>query len=74
MEIPRHWRMKAQRYHLDGSTCPYCNQSLFPPRPVFPHCKTQLMKTVGKEIQILSMFIDLAEPHLPYRIIERLIA
>jgi len=73
MDIPRHWRLKAQRYRLEGSTCPYCNQSIFPPRPVCPHCKTQLMKTAGKEIQMLSMFIDFVEPHLRYRIIERLI-
>ena len=74
MEIPRHWRLKAQRYCLEGSTCPYCDQSIFPNRPVCPHCKAQLMKTAGKGIQMLSMFIDLVEPHLRYRIIERLIA
>jgi uncharacterized OB-fold protein len=38
MEIPRHWRLKAQRYRLEGSTCPICGRLTFPPRPVCPHC------------------------------------
>ncbi len=37
MEIPRHWRLKAQRYRLEGSYCPVCGQFTFPPRPVCPH-------------------------------------
>ena len=34
MEIPRHWRLKAQRYRLEGLICPDCGQPIFPPRPV----------------------------------------
>jgi uncharacterized OB-fold protein len=41
MEIPRHWRLKAQRYRLEGSVCPTCGQLSFPPRQVCPHCITQ---------------------------------
>ena len=41
MEIPRHWRLKAQRYRLEGSACPICQQFLFPPRPVCPYCQAQ---------------------------------
>ena len=41
MEIPRHWRLKAQRYRLEGSTCPICGQLTFPPRPVCPRCNSQ---------------------------------
>ena len=41
MEIPRHWRLKAQRYRLEGSACPTCGQLSFPPRPVCPHCTAQ---------------------------------
>jgi hypothetical protein len=37
-DIVRHWRLNAQRYRLIGQTCPDCNQNLFPPRPVCPHC------------------------------------
>jgi uncharacterized OB-fold protein len=41
MEIPRHWRLKAQRYRLEGSICPTCGQVSFPPRPVCPLCTAQ---------------------------------
>jgi uncharacterized OB-fold protein len=41
MEIPRHWRLKAQRYRLEGSVCPTCGRLAFPPRMVCPRCTAQ---------------------------------
>ena len=38
MEIPRHWRLKKQRYALVGEVCPHCQAKLFPPRDVCPEC------------------------------------
>jgi uncharacterized OB-fold protein len=38
MEIPRHWRLKQQRYKLVGEVCPHCEAKLFPPRDVCPEC------------------------------------
>ncbi|MBN2148993.1 MAG: Zn-ribbon domain-containing OB-fold protein [Anaerolineales bacterium] len=38
MEIPRHWRLKKQRYSLVGEVCPHCDAKLFPPRDICPHC------------------------------------
>lgn len=38
MEIPRHWRLRQQRYSLTGEVCPHCNAKLFPPRDVCPEC------------------------------------
>jgi uncharacterized OB-fold protein len=38
MEIPRHWRLKQQRYGLVGEVCPHCQAKLFPPRDVCPEC------------------------------------
>ena len=38
MEIPRHWRLKKQRYSLVGETCPHSDGKIFPPRDVCPHC------------------------------------
>ena len=38
MEIPRHWRLKNQRYKLTGEVCPHCKARLFPPRDVCPEC------------------------------------
>ncbi len=41
MEVSRHWRLKAQRYRLEGSVCPTCGQLHFPPRPVCPYYSAQ---------------------------------
>jgi uncharacterized OB-fold protein len=38
MEIPRHWRLKKQRYGLVGGVCPHCEHKIFPPRGVCPNC------------------------------------
>ncbi len=38
MEIPRHWRLKNQRYKLEGVVCKACHEKVFPPRQVCPHC------------------------------------
>ena len=38
MEIPRHWRLKKQRYALVGEVCPHCQVKIFPPRDVCPEC------------------------------------
>lgn len=38
MEIPRHWRIKKQRYALVGEVCPHCNAKLFPPRDICTEC------------------------------------
>jgi uncharacterized OB-fold protein len=38
MEVPRHWRLKKQRYSLAGEICPRCETYLFPPRAVCPTC------------------------------------
>jgi len=38
MEIPRHWRLKKQRYGLVGEVCLHCDHKIFPPRDVCPNC------------------------------------
>jgi uncharacterized OB-fold protein len=38
MEIPRHWRLKQQRYGLVGEVCPHCEVKIFPPRDICPAC------------------------------------
>ncbi|MFQ5892628.1 MAG: zinc ribbon domain-containing protein, partial [Candidatus Methanofastidiosia archaeon] len=37
MEISRHWRLRHQRYRLQGSKC-RCGELYFPPRLVCPKC------------------------------------
>ena len=38
MEVPRHWRLKQQRYSLTGEICPHCEAKIFPPRDICPTC------------------------------------
>jgi hypothetical protein len=38
MEVPRHWRLKQQRYNLTGEICPHCEAKIFPPRDICPTC------------------------------------
>ncbi len=37
MEVPRHWRLKKQRYQLIGENCPHCGEKIFPPRDICPN-------------------------------------
>ncbi|MFQ6058753.1 MAG: Zn-ribbon domain-containing OB-fold protein [Anaerolineae bacterium] len=41
MDLPRHWRLKDQRYRLEGVMCDECGAKLFPPRQVCPHCRSR---------------------------------
>ena len=45
MEISRHWRLRKQRYALEGEVCPHCGAKLFPPRDVCPHCGLEAKTT-----------------------------
>lgn len=38
MDVPKHWRLKSQRYGLIGEECPNCEAKLFPPRDICPEC------------------------------------
>ncbi|MEA3327511.1 MAG: Zn-ribbon domain-containing OB-fold protein [Chloroflexota bacterium] len=38
MEVPRHWRLRKQRYALVGEVCPHCDAKIFPLRDVCPEC------------------------------------
>ncbi len=55
MEISRHWRLKAQRYRLEGSRCPTCGQLYFPPRPVCPHDSAQTERIEASELLVLPV-------------------
>lgn len=48
MDIPRHWRLKKQRYRLVGEICPSCDAKVFPPRDICPEC--------GEEAKTLYSF------------------
>jgi uncharacterized OB-fold protein len=75
MEIPRHWRLKQQRYGLVGEVCPHCDAKLFPPRDVCPHCgqdaKTPYAFSGKGEIYSFTMMNDVPagyEENAPYAV------
>lgn len=40
MSIARNWRLRQQRYRLEGEICEGCNTRIFPPRDICPECQT----------------------------------
>lgn len=62
MEIPRHWRLKQQRYALVGEICPHCEAKIFPPRDVCPNCggeaKTQFNFSGRGEVYSYTVMHD----------------
>jgi uncharacterized protein len=39
MDIPRHWRLREQRYRLEGNVCTRCEAVYFPPREICRECR-----------------------------------
>jgi len=58
MEIPRHWRLKAQRYRLEGSICLSCGEPMFPPRPVCPNRTDQLARIADSIFLVLPVTMN----------------
>jgi uncharacterized OB-fold protein len=75
MEIPRHWRLKRQRYALVGEICPHCQTKLFPPRDVCPECggeaKTEYQFSGKGEVYSFTVMYDAPagfEENAPYTV------
>src|SRR5512136_5538 len=47
MEIPRHWRLKQQRYGLVGNICDACGTKIFPPRDICPNCGAEVKTDIA---------------------------
>lgn len=56
MEIPRHWRLKKQRYGLVGSVCPRCDTKSFPPVEI---CRVCREKDETREVIVYSSKLPL---------------
>ena len=67
MEIPRHWRLKAQRYRLEGSACPICGRLTFPNRPVCPYCTEPPIRITGFEPAVFPPLNHLMETIITVR-------
>jgi len=75
MEIPRHWRLKTQRYRLEGSICPGCGKPMFPPRLVCPNHTDQLARIADSIILVLPATMNTfdIESRIRYESKERMI-
>ena len=55
MEVPRHWRLKKQRYAMVGEVCTVCDSHIFPPRPVCPYCGGEKLEfSLGDKGQVVD--------------------
>jgi len=75
MEVPRHWRLKQQRYALVGEVCPHCDAKIFPPRDVCPSCgeeaKTQYAFSGKGKVYSYTIMRDAPagyEENIPYTV------
>jgi uncharacterized OB-fold protein len=57
MHIAQNWRLKAQRYALQGVKCEVCETVMFPPREVCPHCREAELKA-----RLMTMKVVETEP------------
>jgi uncharacterized OB-fold protein len=61
MEIPRHWRLRKQRYSMVGGSCPSCDAKMFPARNVCPNCgygvHTNAILTVQQALPVESVVV-----------------
>lgn len=44
MDLARNWRLRDQRYRLEGTVCANCGAKYFPPRQVCTNCKSTDLK------------------------------
>lgn len=62
MEVPRHWRLKKQRYALVGEICPNCKAPVFPPRAVCPYCGGDARHDYALQQQPVMALEEAAQP------------
>ncbi len=75
MEVSRHWRLKKQRYALQGEVCPHCSVKIFPPRDICPDCgldaRTPFQFSGRGEVYSFTTVRDAPEGHseqVPYTV------
>ncbi len=74
-KIALDWRLKGQRYRLEGEECPYCGFRIFPPRDVCPECKQPAKEPVrlsgrGEVYTFSTVHVppEGFEPYVPYTV------
>jgi hypothetical protein len=43
-KVAHDWRLRGQRYRLEGEICEHCGAKIFPPRDICPECKQPAKK------------------------------
>jgi len=43
-KVAHDWRLRGQRYRLEGEVCEHCGAKIFPPRDICPECKQPAKK------------------------------
>ncbi len=73
--LPQIWRLRDQRYRLEGAQCETCGAKLFPPREICPQCKGDRFKPYqfSGRGEIYSYSVMYQAPHgfdrdLPYTV------
>ncbi len=75
LNLPQIWRLRDQRYRLEGAQCMNCNERLFPSRAICPRCKGQQFRpyVFSGSGEIYSFSVMYQAPHgfeqdLPYTV------
>jgi uncharacterized OB-fold protein len=75
MNLPQMWRLRDQRYRLEGAQCTNCGERLFPKKELCPTCRREQFKPYvfsGKgEVYSFSMMYQAPrgfEKDVPYTV------
>ncbi len=75
MNLPQMWRLRDQRYRLEGAQCVSCGEKIFPAKTICPKCKGEKYKPLvfsGQgEIYSFSVMYQAPrgfEKNLPYTV------
>lgn len=75
MDIPRYWRLRNQRYRLEGTECRQCGEKSFPPRCVCAKCQSEQLEPYffsGKgtiySFSTIYQALDIFDKDIPYSV------
>ena len=73
MDIPRYWRLRNQRYRLEGTVCLSCGAKHFPPRGICSDCQSDALEPyrfsgIGKvySYTVVHQAPDIFDKQVPY--------
>src|SRR5439155_22599172 len=75
MNLPQMWRLRDQRYRLEGMQCTRCGTKIFPAKPVCPQCGSETFRPYifSGNGEVISFSVLYQAPHgfeknLPYTV------